>query len=495
MSSRILAGSVWLFLAGVVVAAAAFPVSSGDVWWHVAAGDYILASRSVPTRDVFSFSALGRPWVSHEWLFEVLLSLVFRLGGPAAAVIFKTALVLGTFALLGLALRRLKVDTLVAAPLLLLAASLLTFRAFVRPHVATELMLAVFLLVLFSDQGRGARRYFWLLVPVQLVWANLHAGAVLGPMVVLLFALGAGISRLVRRGRPEEPGDAGRHRTGLLFLLAGVLAAVTLANPSTWRPLLYPLFLSGSSTFTGSITELQSPLARAYWGADFFVCLVILAVGGAGSFVLARRLDPTRLLLFLVFGAAALLALRNVPLFAIVAVPVVALNVGSRLAVPAGPRLRAVLLAALTLLSAGLLWRTLTAGVRLPGGALRRPGLGVAAGAFPERAAGFVAANPIAGNVLNTMEFGGYLVWRWFPQRRVFVDGRLDVYGPAFFERYRRALWSGPQFDSIVREYDIGCALLACPPRLDGSTEHYLGRTLALRPDWSLVHWDDVALV
>lgn len=473
------------------------PISSYDEWWHLATGEYILSTRAVPVRDVFSFTAAGNRWVTHEWLFEVAIAAGYRLGRIPAVLLIRTLIVLTGLLLTVATLRRLHVDRIIAAPLLVLASFMVTFRSFARPHVATEALLAGYLLALLAVQRSAAparnMRRLWLLLPLQIVWANLHAGAVFGPLLVALFALGEGTQAVLARRWPRQWSAAfSVPQAGMLLLLSLALTGASLANPSTWRVLHYPIFLAGNRTFTGAITELQSPVLPDYRGSDFFVSLVILVVTGIASLVMARRRSLSGSLVFAAFGTAALLAVRNIPLFGLAAVPFVGDWFQSRL-----PRLtpvrRRILQVMIASTIAAVLALVVTRGVRLPGGT-RRPMFGVEAGRFPVGAAQFIR-NHISGNTLNTMEFGGYLIWRWFPERRVFCDGRLDVYGPEFFEQYRRALWSGPQFDTIVTRYSITNCILAWPPDLEERTEKYLGRTLALRPDWRLVYWDDVALV
>ncbi|MEO0085694.1 MAG: tetratricopeptide repeat protein, partial [candidate division WOR-3 bacterium] len=256
------------------------------------------------------------------------------------------------------------------------------------------------------------------------------------------------------------------------------------------RALLYPLDIIRFPTFTGAIMELQSPLLPVFRSSDFFIALVCLTAIGIASFPLARRFDFTHTLLFLVFGTLAFIALRNLPAFALVAVPIVGSNLQQRLPVRL-PRWLMLVPAAISVSIAALV---LTRGAHLPGG-FRRPGLGIEPGLFPAQAGEFVVANLTQGQVFNTMEFGGWLIWDWYPERKVFIDGRLDVYGKEFFDRYAEALWSGPAFQHIVEEYGITCFLLARPPDLTERTRSYLGRTLALHPDWRLVYFDDVALV
>jgi hypothetical protein len=517
---------IWLSLAALVALLSLFKVSSYDVWWHLRAGEYILAHHMVPTRDVFSFLAQGRPWVTHEWLSEVLAFLAYRLGGINAVTILKAATVLLTFAVLGLTLRRLKVSTLIAAPLLAAGAFLVTFRAFERPDAVTELFCAVYLLVLLSwrhlPHDRRSWRRLLLLMPLQFVWANMHSGMVFGLAIVALFVAGEGAKRIRTKHNGTKAQESetrnsvvswclggeipGRDLLFLLGLLVGLLL-VSLLNPNTWRVLVYPFMITGEASFRSQIGELQSPLGAAYRSSTFFAALVVLVIAGIASFLAnRRRTDLTGLALYLAFGALGLMALRNLPVFAIVAIPVIALNLQQA----ASHKLQATsdtpttrpssgigyLLSTIPLLLA--LWALValvsTLGVNVAG-LRRRPGLGVKEGMFPVGAAEFIDRNHVQGNVFNTMEFGGYLIWRWFPERQVFIDGRLDVYGRELFSVYSRVLNTAPDADSILSANGVNCLVLALPAQNEATARSYIGRTLALRPDWSLVYWDDVALV
>ena len=124
---------------------------------------------------MFSFTAQGRTWITHEWLFEVLMFLAWKLGSLYGVIIFKTLVVALGFLFLWLTLLRLKIDTTIGAPLAILAVYMVTFRAFARPHVATEAFLALYLhvLLMFKCPVRISRRAqaLWMLLPVHVVWA------------------------------------------------------------------------------------------------------------------------------------------------------------------------------------------------------------------------------------------------------------------------------------------------------------------------------------
>lgn len=513
MQRRTITTAIWLLLGLLVVGTALFPVNDFDTWYHLKTGEYIISHHTIPTRDVFSFTAQGRTWITHEWLFEVLMFLAWRLGSLNGVIILKSLVVALGFLFLWLALRRLEVDAVIGAPLAILAVYMVTFRAFGRPHVATEALLALYLYVLllfkYRPEFRARRKRLWLLLPVQLVWANVHSGMVLGVGVFALFVVTEFIQGLLVRRPPSStslpsslPPSLPSRDLGFLSLLTLALFAVSFVNPNLHRALLYPFIITREPVFSGGIRELQSPLLRAFWSTDFFICLLLLLVVGVTSFVLnRRRLELFSVALFSLSGLAALLALRNVPIFALLAVPLVAVNIrqvlshrpqASSLKFPSRLQSAVCYLLSAILLALNLL--VFFRGAHVAND-YRRPGFGYDRRIFPTGASGFVLRNSVPDHIFSTMEYGGYFIWTWYPEHQVYIDGRLDVYGSDLFETYGKVFWSAPILDSVIDRYDLNCFVLPQPPSNTPATQNYIGRTLALRPDWSLVYFDDLALI
>ena len=508
---------IWLLVAAVVVSLAIFKITEFDIWWHLRAGQYILSHHTVPTHDVFSFTAKGRPWITHEWLFEVIAFLIYQVGSLSGLILFNAFIVLLTFFFTFLTLRRLDVDVLIAAPLTIMAAFVVTFRAFTRPDVMTQCLLALYLLVLLSFKHvpafRARRNRLWLLLVVQLFWANIHSGMILGFGLFALF----GVTELLQYYLSRHTGWLARTAlpvadSAFILKLAGAMFLVSFLNPNLHKALLYPFIMTLEPVFSGGIRELQSPLLRMFWPADFFYCFVLLLVIGIVSFILnRRRLELTSLAIFIISAATAVKALRNLPIFALLTLPLIALNfqqaafrnprpgVHRGAAVrrgdpPSVHTLQSYARPVLALIFAVVLVMVFTRGVNVTN-YYRKPGLGYDARVFPVQAGDFVAEHNIRGNIFSTMEYGGYFLWRWYPEHLAFIDGRCDCYGRDFFEQYGRMFWSGPEFDSITRHYDINCCVLPEPPSNTTATRDYIGRTLGQRTDWSLVYWDDLALI
>ncbi len=460
---RIQAGAA-AFLA---FAAALHCLVTPDLWWHLASGRWILAHRTVPRTDVFTWTISDHAWVDLQWLTDVLMVSVWQWAGPEGLILGK-ALAFAVAAALAVAAGRAAGGGAAAAGLaggLAVLAS--AERTLARPEIATYVGLGLTLLAIHRVRA-GCRR--WAFVPpvTALAWANLHALAFLGPATVLLHA---GLSVLERhlperlRGDPaNDPakGDRAARDLGL----SGVAAAIALlANPYGFATWTFPLTLlrriDGSHEVFARILEFApllddpgDPILRSFW-----VLLVIVAAVLLGRL---PRLALAPVLSLVPFLFLAFLARRNVPLFAWAAVPVLAPALSS-LARARFARLRTVRVGRAAPALAMVL-----VGIALLGGASPRllglhrdRGLAVTPGLFPEDCLVVLdAAGPDTGERLfHDLDFGGYLVWR-NPARRSFIDGRLEVCGPDWFERFVRAHEDPAAWERLRDSWDLDALLL-----------------------------------
>jgi tetratricopeptide (TPR) repeat protein len=448
-----------------------------DLHWHLLAGARILDEGRVPRVDTFSYTSSGNRWVDLQWLFEALVAAAHRRAGWAALDLLKILLVVSAFALAALAgLRRQVPPDLVAA--LALPAVLASQERFtLRPEAASFCLLGALLLCL--GQRRDRPRLLFAVPPLLALWANLHALFAVGLAAVFLVALGDSLEALVMRrraaGRPAP-------RPAPVLLAAGAAALATLLNPyglEAWslaRRLLVERIATGN-LYGRSIAEFQAPFGgygpTAAIGAFAFLAALVLASSVPGR----RRAGPADLLLLAAFLCLALFARRNVPLFALVAIPCggplaheALLKVRERLGRRAGARETvrwgAPLLA--SAVAAGTLW--LLADVWSNrfferDGTQRYFGRGLSPGSYPERAADFVLEKRLAGEAIHDLAVGGFLAWRWVPERRVFIDGRLEVHDEALFATYLKIQSDPGFFEETARRY--GARVFVAPYRLE----------------------------
>jgi len=229
-------------LAYVVVILAPQVLNDGDTFWHLAAGQWMLDHRHVLRTDVFSHTAAGRPWNTHEWLADVLMALAFRAGGWSGVVILAGMAAAGTMAVLALRLGR-ALPPLSLACVLVLTYACMAPSLLVRPHLLALPLLAIWTTGLLQARDEQRSPRLWL-AALMLPWANLHGGYVLGLALIAPFALEAMIAAPGRR--------LAVFRDWAVFGLASLAAG--LFTPFGVSGLIYPFKILTMTSLPG-ITE------------------------------------------------------------------------------------------------------------------------------------------------------------------------------------------------------------------------------------------------
>lgn len=472
--------SVAAFLVAVV-ALSVFTLVNLDLGFHLAAGEYIWRHAEIPTRDPFSWVAEGRPWVDSHWLFQLAIHGLYESLGAPGLVLFRVAVVLPVFALLlGVGRRRggLPIALLVCALALLVS----YHRFLVRPELLSFLFLTLYV-VGVEALSRHPKRVLVGLTAVQVVWVNCHGLWVLGPVWVGLHLLGGLVQRVAGRWWPtggDGTGDARdlRREAGLLALCA----FASLANANGLPGILYPwtllVELAGGAAWFPRLIELQPPLSQPvpHPLRPEFVFRVLLAISAGAVVANARRTRLADLLPWLAFGILSLRSLRNLPLFAIVAVPLTVTSlreawdaaVRSGRLRPASRRTTARITAAASVLlavglSAAAATNALYRWVDFP----RRFGAGES-DSYPAWLAAHL--RDLDGRIFNDARIGGYLLWKLYPDKQVARDGRWEVYGELLPE-LTRIMASAKAFSEFAREHDVRTIVM-----MRSSSDHTLMR-------------------
>ena len=450
-----------LALSTLVFLSAFFPVNAPDFWWHLANGKVALEEKTLHFSDPWSFTAEGKSYPPTQWAFEVAAYLIHHAAGEAGVIAVKAVLLALLFFLLGRFFLREGAGTAGALLLLLVALHLVRFRFILRPDILTFLGLAVVVVVL-GDFRRGRKNRLFLLPPLFLLWVQFHSGAIFG--LLLLGATWAGEEVVARVWPGRESLDRKRRVLLLRWTLAG--AAVTLINPNHVR---YATFAVGhvEDYAKFAIQELR-PLT---WGEDRLLVLYAAAVGGA--LLLWGRRDLPAFPAIAALGFATLRTVRLFPLFLIVSLSFFA-------AIP-GLRRRSLRRAlggffalAAVFLAAGAV-RNLDPS-RTNG--LYRIGSGINDRIFPVAGADVLDRIDPEGNLFNSNIYGGYLIWRFQGERKVFTDGRSQIHEETLS-------WiAAHSWEEILARWSIGHCLIDhrwMKPRLPGE-------------EMALVWWDDLSL-
>jgi len=477
---------------GVGAVGAAFSlqkIRTFDYWWHLRAGQWIAENGAVPQFDPFTFSVPGARWIDIHWLHQLALYGLHSLAGHPAVVFGKAFLVLLMLLFLARAVARTDRPGSTALALLL-AVLTLSDRIMPRPELPTFVLLAAELALLQRFRHRPDA-WIYALIPLHLVWVNLHGLFAVG-IGLLFLALAAEWLEGWLPGRPKP--DLSRIRRLLVVALLSLLAC--LLNPNGLEGLLYPvqqLFMIGPVELRSQVglssVELGSLIGhwRSVDPTALFGFLALAAGSGVAMLLNLRRLPVFDALVWGCFFLLALLAMRNVALFGVAAAPLLARHLGTFM--DRHPPRRSVsmtsraLLASALLLLAGLVgsgwWALATASARAPG-------LGVMGTLYPIGAADWIARESPRGPIYHHMGDGGHLIWRLHPDYPVLIDGRLEVFG----SQLRELTGTSPEaFQHLDERFHFGIALL-------GYNHFDLGRLLPWlieQEEWRLTYLDEVS--
>jgi hypothetical protein len=463
---------VVLFLG--LFALAARNAADPDLWWHLKTGQLIIESKSVPHTDPFSFTRVGQPWIAHEWLSEVLIYSLWRVAGWAGLIVAFAAVITGAFLPLYL---RCGPKPYIAGVATLCAALATRPLWGVRPQMLSLLLTSLWLLILERSE-RNPKLLYWTL-PLTLLWVNLHAG----------FALGLALSALFLVGEWIEGATGGEKNMRSLRFPALVLALDLLLvpfNPNGIKLFWYPIETLQSAAMQNYIAEWASPnFHRGEYAPFLLIVLATFAVFGCASRSNLRARD---LLLLIVSLFAALRSIRLIPLFALIAVPVVSMQVAAWLTdrtARQSPRVARKEIFRASLNAAIVITMVAFAAVRIASVIRDQPRSD--AQNFPAHAVDFLQAHPSAGPIFNHYDWGGYLIWKLYPNTRVFIDGRADVYGEHLLHDFADASQLKDDWQSLLEQWNIQRILVP------GNSA--LATGLRQAPGWKVAYEDSQAII
>jgi hypothetical protein len=465
-------------------------LADADTGWHIRTGEWILRTHTVPHTDLFSFSKPAAPWFAWEWLADVIFAAAYASHGLKGVVLISGLLICGSILIVFRYMLWRGAGIALALLLSMFVANASQIHYLARPHLFTLVLLPLCIWLLDRDRKRSDRT-IWLLVPIAALWTNLHAGFLALFACLLLWTAGAFVREWFATSHRQAIAGLRRH---LLLTCACLLA--TLANPYGWRLHAHAIQYMKSDWIARNVDEFQPPQIRSE-GMYEFEAVLLLGVGLIVPIIRRGRYEDAFLVGF--WGHEALQAARHIPLFMVVAAPVVGTELALLMDRYSARRSATSWIGATRQLSqefsvharrgsiwipvlAAILWFT-PAGQRWPVD-------------FPARfPSALIARNtailaPPAGpspRLLSADDWGGYLIFRFYPAIRVFMDGRSDFYGPEIGNDYICLMHGCGRWPQILDRWRFDAALLPA--------DWPLAEFLKSRVGWRIADRDKAAIL
>lgn len=444
-----------------------------DMWWHLKTGELIWNTHSIPRVDPFSFTAFGKPWIAQEWLSELTIYGAYHLLGGYTGLMLWLCTFSGLFAVAAYILCCLySGNSKVAILGGFIAWFFSTIGLAIRPHMLGYTLLVCELILLHLGNRRSPR---WLLglTPLFALWINLHSSFFFGLAILFVVVVCSSIEfdcgLLFSR---RWAADSRR----MLLIASGLSCAALFLNPIGPKLVWYPLDVMLNQPLNlETVSEWQQPSFGEPRGVG------LLLISGLILLVPLLRRRSLALQELVLLSVGFLFAVRHERMlftFGILAAPIFCRLLADAWEQYEPERDLPIANAVITGIAGVAVFFAFPGPANL-GQQVQK--------ANPVKALALMERTGLSGPMLNEYVYGGYLIWA-MPERKVFVDGRADVYEPTgVLAEY--AKWIGLKADpkALLNKYGIRVCLLG--------RDTPMTRILPLLPGWKPVYSDKVSSI
>ncbi len=450
-----------------------------DLGRHLLTGKIILETHTVPNVNLYSYTYPQFPFINHHWFSEVLFYLIEQTIGLSGLLLITTSIALAAFGIIFYSAAK-RSSILAAGIVACCSIPILLERTDLRPEVFSFLFLSLYSMVLY-EYRKKATKWILVLIPLQIVWTNIHIYFFIGILLVSFFVL----DELIRNRRELFQKHHVPYRTRfLLGTWIGMLFA-TLLNPNGIQGALYPLHVFENYGYT--IAENQT--AWFIWNytqkinyAWFFILAAILFTSLLISFRKSMLIDWILACFFTVVGY---MALRNFPLFVFgIYIPFThAIDTLISALMFHKPIIRFGLyciLIGIVLYQLKPIHDMNMVGIKNEGNA--------------KAATDFVQKHHIKGPLFNNFDIGSFLEYRLYPTEKVFVDGRPEAYPASFFQQLYIPMQEDiTKFESIDQHYHFNMVFFSYTDQTPWASQFI--PQIIRHKDWKLVYLDDFIFI
>lgn len=447
--------------------------TDGDIGRHITIGDYIAQTWKIPANDIFSHTMNGERLVPHEWLAQWTFSRFHAWMGLDGVVVVASVLIATAFTLTYHEIKKRGSSSLLALLITSLAAFASSLHWIARPHIFTFVLVAIWAYSLADRRSK-----VWHFPLIMLIWANTHGAFIAGFAIWLAHMAGWAWDYLHKQAE---------HTDGLRLIKIGLTSfAVTFINPSGWHLWGTSTGYYGNKFLVNSTIEYLSPNFHNWSTWPFLLMLIICLVGISFK----TKLQTYEAFLLAGWTTLSLISARNIPLFAIITAPYVATIIQSNLPSSTILQKTKTTINNVEKNHKGIVLPILAVVLLLTTSASQR-GLNPAnkfdPEKFPVHAADWLESNPQDGNMFNNFIWGGYLLYRLFPDELVFIDGQTDFYGESFTREYAQVMKLEDGWQDVFAKYDVAWVIIESHRSLIPALQNEL--------EWKIVYQDNTTTI
>lgn len=479
------------------------PVSNNDFWWHLATGKYIVESKSLPKNDPFSYTTTDTPTkrksiiLKGYWLAEVIFYKIYTLWDLKGIIILRSLLLILFMFFVFLNIK--KKGSSAFLTLLLTTGVFYIAKGFTgeRPQLFTFFIFSLVYYLLVEDpthpQDPSDREDFrinrskriYLIPPLVMLLSNMHPGFIVCILIISIYLAGEGVNYFLKKRS-----DKLFRNLFIVWILSIILSMVNPNGPAEYVNIFS---LGGHTKRIMEFMPTFSLYARKVDPISYpYIIFLFLSIIGLRYI---KKIGLTHVLLLIVFSAMSFMSIRYLIFYMCVSAPIIAgliLNLKDERIFKniSGYLKRREIILNLISCIAGiyLVFNTIPSFAKYEFKEDTRF-------AFPKDAADFLKKHEIEGNMFNEYGFGGYLIWRLYPEKNVFIDGRMLE--PELINEYNTIASASNRikesWEDIIQKYNI--SYIVMPPLYPTGEMYPIVERLIESNDWALVYNDHLSLI
>lgn len=461
--------------------------TDGSTGWHLVTGNYILQHNCVPHTDLMSYTFPDKPWVAYEWLCDVFMAILTRLGGLNLLYVAVTITIASIILFLYNRCRQKGCNFVIALILTICGALLSSIHWLARPHLFTFLGVIIFVTQLdrFYEGLLSGKKLLIYLFAYMLIWTNTHPGFLLGLALIILYLFSSIISFIFLKQNTEtDKLIMSKKKISTLFLACWLTCLASLCSPYGLKLYSYiSHYLFKTQAVIVATDEFQSPVFHGAFQPS--ILELLFAATFLGLIITRSRINLPNILVYLMFAHLSLSAQRNMALFVFANLPFIAyLFANTKLDLPDGTiyaQLKQVWQFCLNKFTQinnrftenekncsyhllPIIISILLIVIALNGGKVF--GLTVLNADFadnkPNKTLALIKEMRLDPKHGFSMDNWGGVI-RYKINYPVFIDDRADFYGEEFYIEYGKIFLANPGWQKLLDKYKIEWVLL--PPK------------------------------